>query len=133
MPATTVTIGVDSAGLSTADHVEIEAFSDHQGKYKTMLTTNLLDTTDYAVVVSIRDSLLNQIINLKYAGLRKYLVDHPTLEHLDFNNDGRVGLSDLSRLVYWYKRSAPPSYLDVDKNGTINLADISIFTYYWTG
>lgn len=51
----------------------------------------------------------------------------------DFNNDGRVNLTDFSIILYWYNRPSPPLLVDMDSNGKVNLTDFSIFVFYWTG
>ncbi|MCR4274980.1 MAG: dockerin type I domain-containing protein [Candidatus Campbellbacteria bacterium] len=51
----------------------------------------------------------------------------------DFNNNGRVNLTDFSILAYWHDRENVPARFDLNSDGEITLADFSILTFFWTG
>ncbi|MGC9968942.1 MAG: hypothetical protein ABSC29_04425 [Minisyncoccia bacterium] len=53
---------------------------------------------------------------------------------LDFNNDGRVDIADLSIMLYYYGDQNPPEgwCFDPSGNGVVDFPDISILMYYWT-
>jgi len=53
---------------------------------------------------------------------------------LDFNNDGRVDIADLSVILYYYGRTGPTvARYNLDGSGKVDFVDISILFYYWTG
>jgi len=58
----------------------------------------------------------------------------PIQKNPDFNDDGRVDISDLSILLYWWGKSGPgiASY-DLNNDGIIDIVDASILFYHWTG
>ncbi|MEZ4210654.1 MAG: hypothetical protein R3B38_03030 [Patescibacteria group bacterium] len=51
----------------------------------------------------------------------------------DVDDDGKVDLIDLSKMIFWYKKPSPLPQFDLNKDGVVDLIDISILIYYWTG
>lgn len=52
----------------------------------------------------------------------------------DFNKDGKVNLTDLSILLfYWNTNASGNPCVDLNKDGTVNLTDFSILLFNWTG
>ena len=58
----------------------------------------------------------------------------PVLAKVDFNQDRRVDIVDLSILLfYWDKSGAVIEPFDFNADGRVDLVDVSILMYYWTG
>lgn len=53
----------------------------------------------------------------------------------DFNNDGKVNITDFSILLYWWGSTNPTglSKADINHDGKINIIDFSIMLFQWTG
>lgn len=52
----------------------------------------------------------------------------------DINKDGRVNLTDLSILLfYWATPASGNPCADINKDGSVNLTDFSIMLFNWTG
>lgn len=49
----------------------------------------------------------------------------------DFNNDGKVNLTDFSMLLYRWGSSDPTC--DLNNDGKVNIADFSVLLFNWTG
>lgn len=57
-----------------------------------------------------------------------------TCQIADMNCNGRVGLTDLSIILYNYNKPTLTNLrADLNKDGVVNLTDFSILLYYWTG
>lgn len=57
-----------------------------------------------------------------------------TCKRSDLNCDGKVNITDLSMLLYyWHKTPPPTSRADINKSGTVDATDFSILLYDWTG
>jgi len=53
---------------------------------------------------------------------------------VDFNDDDRVDMVDLSILLYYYDDTeSSPGCFDIDENGRVDFPDVSILMFYWTG
>jgi len=67
------------------------------------------------------------------------LVKVPELEktkevrsYIDLNADGKIGVSDLSIILYFFGKTGENSLrYDFNRDGSVSLADISILLYYW--
>lgn len=61
------------------------------------------------------------------------IVKKAILRDADFNSDGKVNLSDLSILLYYYANQDNNAYgaFDFNKDGKLDIIDISIMFYYW--
>ena len=56
------------------------------------------------------------------------------LKLIDFNDDGRCDIIDLSILLFYYDQSGPTvKRYDLNNNGVVNFIDVSVLLYYWTG
>jgi hypothetical protein len=52
----------------------------------------------------------------------------------DINGDGKVNLTDLSILLFFWQKSNPSNpKTDINGDGKVNLTDLSIMLYNWTG
>lgn len=60
-------------------------------------------------------------------------VSAPTTKSADISGDRRVNLTDFSRLVAFWQKSAPPANVDLNGDGAVNLKDLSILLHKWTG
>lgn len=50
----------------------------------------------------------------------------------DLNCDGRVNLTDLSILLYYWQQKGAGIKADINKDGIVNLIDFSVMLYWWT-
>jgi|SRR3989344_5573604 len=52
----------------------------------------------------------------------------------DLNCDGRVGVRDMSILLYWWQTDAPQGLevADLNRDDKVGLMDLSVMLYYWT-
>lgn len=58
----------------------------------------------------------------------------PKFQVADFNCDGRIDITDLSIMLYYYSEcGAAVSRYDLNHDGCVDFPDISILMYYWTG
>lgn len=64
---------------------------------------------------------------------RAPILNNTDLGRFDLNGDRRVNIKDFSILVYWFRRSAPPSKVDLNGDNKVDLSDFSILAYHWTG
>lgn len=56
----------------------------------------------------------------------------PILQVVDFNNDGKVNILDLSILLYFFNNlSSTPNIYDLNKDGKIGFPDVSVLFFYW--
>ena len=54
------------------------------------------------------------------------------LERIDFDDDGEIGVPDLSILLYFYGQPiATAGHYDLNGDRQVDILDISIFFYYW--
>jgi len=50
----------------------------------------------------------------------------------DFNNDGKIDITDLSVLLYWFDRTGPKTAkYDLNNDNIVDMVDVSILFYYW--
>lgn len=49
----------------------------------------------------------------------------------DLNQDGRIDLTDLSIMMFWWNKKS--DCVDINLDGIVDLTDLSIMMYWWTG
>ncbi len=104
--------------------------ADENGNYLLSVSRSLLQSSSIAFRALAAVNTVRSPFGL---AVRVPVISGRTALRGDFNNDGRVNLTDFSMLAYWHERSNPPVAIDLNSDGKISLVDFSILTYYWTG
>jgi hypothetical protein len=105
------------------------------GSYSFSMDTSPLDLGDHVLQSMSQVGSVTSPMSIKKLFSTTGIVPPKPVSNLigDINHDGKVDLSDMSILAFWYGKPTPPSEVDMNADGTITLADFSILTYYWTG
>jgi hypothetical protein len=150
--STTVTLSYADRDLASADESTLAPYrSEDNGVSWTALSnytinpsakTVTFSTTNFSIF-SIFGTIINHTTVLQSAGgsgggstiePKKATPEEKKkiLKVADFNNDGRVDVTDLSILLYYYGLTdARISHYDLNSDGAIDIIDTSIMLYYW--
>ena len=91
--------------------------------------TDLEGGVGYVWHCHILDHEDNEMMRNYTVGMsRQYVQKYPT--YPDFNDDGRIDLRDLSRLLRAIRRHEDPAIFDVNGDGILNFRDVGAFLTY---